>query len=162
MSGELRPNSHQNIKMTLTSARFPTHFEGEIQCAIEWDNGDDANRQEMRSVHTNTAAAESQEYLFIRLKKRSKIVSKAHINVYQSSMNTGVETIEQQPLMENIMVEALHDILEDEDIDRLLDDCQSGPAGLYGPEVNNVEAPSCKDLNAEPVAEKPYTHPYED
>ena len=30
MQGELKPNSHQNIKMTLISARFPTHFEGEI------------------------------------------------------------------------------------------------------------------------------------
>ena len=30
MFGELEPNSHQNIKMTLIPARFPTHFEGEI------------------------------------------------------------------------------------------------------------------------------------
>jgi hypothetical protein len=30
MSGELEPNSHQNIKMSLIPARFPTHFEGEI------------------------------------------------------------------------------------------------------------------------------------
>jgi hypothetical protein len=37
MSGELEPNSHQNIKMSLIPARFPTHFEGEIQCSIEWE-----------------------------------------------------------------------------------------------------------------------------
>jgi hypothetical protein len=30
MSGELKPNSHQNIKMTLISSRYPTHFDGEI------------------------------------------------------------------------------------------------------------------------------------
>jgi hypothetical protein len=30
MSGELEPNSHQNIKMSLMPGRFPTHFEGEI------------------------------------------------------------------------------------------------------------------------------------
>lgn len=30
MSGELEPGSHQNIKMTLIPARFPTNFEGEI------------------------------------------------------------------------------------------------------------------------------------
>ena len=32
MSGELKPNSHLNIKMTLIASRYPTHFEGEIQC----------------------------------------------------------------------------------------------------------------------------------
>jgi len=37
MSGELEPNSHQNIKMTLIPARFPTNFEGEIQCSIDWE-----------------------------------------------------------------------------------------------------------------------------
>lgn len=30
MSGDLKPNSHCNIKMTLTSSRYPTNFEGEI------------------------------------------------------------------------------------------------------------------------------------
>jgi hypothetical protein len=75
MQGELKPNSHQNIKMTLVSARFPTHFEGEIQCQIEWDNGEDVNKQDLKSVHTSTAVNEAQEFLFLRLKKRSKIVS---------------------------------------------------------------------------------------
>jgi hypothetical protein len=41
MSGELEPNSHQNIKMSLTPARFPTHFEGEIQCSINWEANDE-------------------------------------------------------------------------------------------------------------------------
>ncbi len=59
--------------MTLTSARFPTHFEGEIQCQIEWES-DEMGKQEMKSVHTNTALSDSQEFLFLRLKKRSKIV----------------------------------------------------------------------------------------
>lgn len=44
MSGELKPNSHQNIKMTLISSKFPTHFEGEIACSIEWENEGDANK----------------------------------------------------------------------------------------------------------------------
>jgi hypothetical protein len=60
--------------MTLVSARFPTHFEGEIQCLIEWET-DDLNKQEMKSVHTSTALNDTQEFLFLRLKKRSKIVS---------------------------------------------------------------------------------------
>lgn len=60
--------------MTLQSARFPTHFEGEIQCNIEWDNENDGNKHEMKSAHTATAANDWQESLFLRLKKRSKIV----------------------------------------------------------------------------------------
>ena len=74
MSGELKPNSHYNIKMTLVPAKYPTHFEGEIQCSIDWEN--DSNKaDEARSVHTNTNVPEVQEFLFLRLKKRSKIVS---------------------------------------------------------------------------------------
>lgn len=61
--------------MTLSCSRLPTHFEGEIQCAIEWESEGDANKQDLKSVHTNTNANESVEYLFLRIKKRSKIVS---------------------------------------------------------------------------------------
>lgn len=69
MSGELEPNSHQNIKMTLIPSRFPTHFEGEIQCSIEWDTHDD--KEELKSIHTQTNNNENQELLFLRLKKRT-------------------------------------------------------------------------------------------
>lgn len=72
MSGELEPNSHQNIKMTLIPARFPTHFEGEIQCSIDWLNGEE--KAEIKSIHTNTVVNDS-EFLFLRLKKRTKFVS---------------------------------------------------------------------------------------
>lgn len=30
MSGELKPNTHINIKMTLAPSKYPTYFEGEI------------------------------------------------------------------------------------------------------------------------------------
>ena len=66
MSGELEPNSHQNIKMSLVPARFPTHFEGEIQCSINWEGGD--GEQELRSMQATTAHVD-QEFLFLRLKK---------------------------------------------------------------------------------------------
>ena len=77
MQGELKPNSHCNIKMTLIPAKYPTNFEGEIQCSIDWET--DAGTRggdEVKSVHTTTAAGtETSEFLFLRLKKRSKIVS---------------------------------------------------------------------------------------
>ena len=72
MQGELKPNSHQNIKMTLISSRYPTHFEGEIQCQIEWESEGDATKQDLKSVHT--VNNEQSEFMFLRLKKRSKIV----------------------------------------------------------------------------------------
>jgi hypothetical protein len=74
MSGELKPNSHQ--KMTLICSKYPTHFEGEIQCAIEWESeGADGKHHDAKSVQTGTVATELGEYLFMRLRKRSKIVS---------------------------------------------------------------------------------------
>lgn len=73
MSGELEPNSHQNIKMSLTPARFPTHFEGEIQCSINWEANDE-EKNEIKSIATNNHV-ENQELLFLRLKKRTKFVS---------------------------------------------------------------------------------------
>ena len=76
MKGELKPNSHQNIKMTCLASKYPTHFEGEIQASIEWENSEgDLNKHEMKSAHTNTVVSDQNEYLFLRLKKRSKIVS---------------------------------------------------------------------------------------
>jgi len=77
MSGELEPNSHQNIKMTLIPARFPTHFEGEIQCSIDWLNQGE-EKAEMKSMHTSVVVNE-QEFLFLRLKKRTKFVSVSFI-----------------------------------------------------------------------------------
>lgn len=48
LSGELKPGAHCNIKMTLVPSRFPTHFEGEIQCSIDWDR--DQDKMETRSM----------------------------------------------------------------------------------------------------------------
>ena len=80
MSGELKPNSHCNIKMTLLPGKYPCNFEGEIQCSIDWENEDKRAMDEARSVATNTNVPEVSEYLFIRLKKRAKIVSFHHLS----------------------------------------------------------------------------------
>lgn len=75
MQGELKPNSHCNIKMTLLPGKYPCNFEGEIQCSIDWESEGARGVEEARSVATNTNVPEVSEYLFIRLKKRAKIVS---------------------------------------------------------------------------------------
>ena len=57
MQGELKPNSHCNIKMTLIPAKYPTNFEGEIQCSIDWDmDAETKGGMDAKSVHTTTAA----------------------------------------------------------------------------------------------------------
>ena len=78
MTGDLKPNSHVNIKMTLTPSRYPTNFEGEICCAIDWEDG--RGNEDTKSLHTTTAMPDNAEYLFLRLKKRSKIVSRLASN----------------------------------------------------------------------------------
>ena len=93
MQGELKPNSHFNIKMTLIPAKYPTNFEGEIQCSIDWES-DGLTKDEAKSVHTATACGnETTEYLFLRLKKRSKI----------SKINLGADVREGESLIENII-----------------------------------------------------------
>ena len=67
-----------------------------------------------KSVHTTAAAGlETSEYLFLRLKKRSKI----------TKMNLGADIREGESLLENICNEAINDILECDEFDKLLDDC---------------------------------------
>ena len=75
MQGELKPNSYCNIKMTLLPGKYPCNFEGEIQCSIDWETEGRGVMDEARSVATNTNIPEVSEFLFIRLKKRAKIVS---------------------------------------------------------------------------------------
>ena len=85
MSGELKPNSHCNIKMTLLPGKYPCNFEGEIQCSIDWESEGARAVDEARSVATNTNVPEVSEYLFIRLKKRAKIVSPYTMNLKRYS-----------------------------------------------------------------------------
>ena len=69
-------------------------------------------KDEAKSVHTATACGnETTEYLFLRLKKRSKI----------SKMNLGADVREGESLIENIINEAMHDILESDEFDKLID-----------------------------------------
>ena len=80
MSGELKPNSHLNLKMTLVSSRYPTHFEGEIQCQIDWESeGDNTKMHDVKSIQTTTVISEIGEFLFLRLRKRSKIVRMCYL-----------------------------------------------------------------------------------
>ena len=83
------------------------------------------------------------EYLFLRLKKRSKI----------TKMNLGADVREGESLIENIMNEAMHDIIESEEFDKLLDDVSQSKAGVYASAITNQAQPSKEshDMEAEKV-----------
>jgi len=124
MSGELKPNSHVNIKMTLVPSKYPTYFEGEIQCSIDWEG----EGGEARSVATMTNVPDASEYLFLRLKKRSKIVSSSYtvlIKILQTKILLGADVRSGESLIENIVNEAMNDILESDTLDKLLEDCRT-------------------------------------
>jgi hypothetical protein len=120
MSGELEPNSHQNIKMTLVPARFPAHFEGEIQCSIEWENQGEEDKAELKSIHT-AHASDNQEFLFLRLKKRMKFTKDAN----------PVEPREGETLFLNVMNEMMNDIIHGEEMDALLDHGVHSKGGIF-------------------------------
>jgi len=131
MSGELEPNSHQNIKMTLIPARFPTNFEGEIQCSIDWETQGDEEKAEMKSMHTNTHASDSQEFLFLRLKKRSTFVKESN----------PIEARENETLFQNVINEMMNDILHDKEMDQLLDNCFETSGGIFNQIVTSDHEP---------------------
>ena len=66
----------------------------------------------------------------------------------------GVENREGETLIENILMEAMHDILEGDEIDKLLDDCSKRPACIYGNNVDNAIAPSFTHLGTGYVSEQ--------
>ena len=61
-------------------------------------------------------------------------------------MNLGANLREGESLVENIVNEAMHDILESDEFDRLLDESNQMKAGLYGSAVTNEAAPAEEDL----------------
>ena len=148
MSGELEPNSHQNIKMTLIPARFPTNFEGEIQCSIDWEPQGDEDKAEMKSLHTHTHMSDVQEFLFLRLKKRSKFVSTSIIiftlivfYIQQKKEYNPIESRENETLYQNVINEMMNDILHDKEMDELLDNCFETSGGIFNQVVTSDHEP---------------------
>lgn len=129
--GELKPMSHVNIKMSLLPQKNPVHFEGEIQCKIDWLDRDNANADTRSMAATTTVANLNDESLFIRIKKRAKMTKIAH----------AMAAREGETLIENFMHEAMHGIIEDMDLDELLDNAHLASGGLYARSVTNQEKP---------------------
>ena len=61
-------------------------------------------------------------------------------------MQLGADVREGETLIENIVNEAMHEILESDEFDKLLDDCVTAKAGLYANTITDEAEPSQEDL----------------
>jgi len=61
-------------------------------------------------------------------------------------MHLGADLREGESLIENIVNEAMHDILESNEFDRLLDESNQAMAGIYEYAITNEAAPAEEDL----------------
>lgn len=147
ISGELEPNSHKNIKMVLKAAKLPTIFDGEIMCQIEWE--DSANRggpATINETHTGTKSvvthANENEFLFIRLKKRSCLSKYVKDNNYDLAK----DPVKPSLFLNNLFIDAMDEVLEDEDTHKLFDKLEEEPIGVF-PMLDEQEPPTCKDVS---------------
>ena len=65
----------------------------------------------------------------------------------QTKLNLGANLREGESLIENIVNEAMHDVLESDEFDRLLDESNQAKAGIYGSAVTNEAAPAEEDAD---------------
>lgn len=71
-------------------------------------------------MHTNTVVND-QEFLFLRLKKRTKFTKDAN----------PIESRENETIFENILNEMMNDILHDNEMDALLEQCHDASGGIF-------------------------------
>ena len=91
----------------------------------------------MKSMHTHTVVGEASEYLFLRLKKRTRF----------ERDTKPVEAREHDTMFSNVLGEMVNDILADPEIDQLLDSCQDTSGGIFNQVVtSNEEPPSVQQL----------------
>ena len=64
-------------------------------------------------------------------------------------MHLGADLREGESLIENIVNEAMHDILESDEFDKLMDESNQAKAGIYESAITNEAAPAEEDLELE-------------
>ena len=74
----------------------------------------------------------------------------------------GAEPRQGESLIENIINEAMHDILQSDEFDKLLDSSSEARAGLYFKAINNEGEPALEDQNGAAVSEASARKAYEE
>lgn len=134
--------------MVLKAAQLPTIFDGEIMCQIEWE--DSANRggaATINETHTGTKSvvthANENEFLFIRLKKRSCLEKYVKHNNYELAK----DPVKPSLFLNNLFIDAMDEVLEDEDTDKLFDNLEDEPIGAF-PMLDEQDPPTCNDVSS--------------
>lgn len=70
-------------------------------------------------------------------------------------MQLGVENREGESLIENVLLEAMHEIFEGDEIDKLIDETFKKPSGIYGTYADNDNPPSFTYIPYHPEIETP-------
>ena len=73
-------------------------------------------------------------------------------------MHLGADLRDGESLIENIVNEAMHDILESDEFDRLLDESNQAKAGIYESAITNEAAPAEADGDHEIELQKYGSH----
>lgn len=148
ISGELEPNSHKNIKMVLKAAQLPTIFDGEIMCQIEWEDHANRGPPTINETHTGTKSvvthANENEFLFIRLKKRSCLSKYVDHNNYEIAK----DPVKPSLFLNNLFIDAMDEVLEDGDTDKLFEMLEKEPIGAF-PMLDEQDPPTCIDISSD-------------
>jgi hypothetical protein len=142
ISGELEPNSHKNIKMVLKAAHLPVIFDGEIMCQIEWEeNANKGGPVTINETHTGTKSvvthANENEFLFIRLKKRSCLDK----YVTNNNFELAKDPVKPSLFLNNLFIDAMDEVLEDKDTEQLFQKLEEEPVGAF-PMLDEQEPPT--------------------
>jgi hypothetical protein len=146
ISGELEPNSHKNIKMVLKAAHLPVIFDGEIMCQIEWEeNANKGGPVTINETHTGTKSvvthANENEFLFIRLKKRSCLDK----YVTNNNFELAKDPVKPSLFLNNLFIDAMDEVLEDKDTEQLFQKLEEEPVGAF-PMLDEQEPPTWNDV----------------
>lgn len=139
ISGTLGPNSQVPVKLTLNPNRIPTIYEGELECAIEWENtmrqsGRIASRKSL-DVKSESASSPGAESIFLRIKKSTH---------YESLHSINVDSTDSE-LVKTILRQTVQSILSESEMYELLDEFANEPTPLME-QLDNTEPPSLYNL----------------
>jgi hypothetical protein len=132
--------------MVLRAAQLPTIFEGEIMWQIEWeDSKGEGGAGTINETHTGTKSvvthANENEFLFIRLKKRSCL------SKYVKNNNQEIAKDHVQPslFLNNLFTDALNEVLEDEETNKLFGQLKEEPTGTFAM-LDEEDPPTWNDI----------------
>lgn len=57
-----------------------------------------------------------------------------------------MENRDTDPLVDNFLIEAMNEIMESEDLEKALNDCETRPNGLFSAHITNEQAPNFETI----------------